>query len=172
MFKCKQFLISYEVFETILLTASKIEDNDFMKFIIEKLVNHKTFNKNNMKIKKILLIADKLNDEEISRFYIETIMSNKFLELNYNNIEKILLAISEMKKISLIEFIIENIFIQERFNYRSFDINSINFNKIMVSANQNGNSITLKYIINQLLNINDIRMINFENIKLSKFKKD
>jgi len=172
LFKCKQFLISYEVFETILLTASKIEDNDFMKFIIEKLVNHKTFNKNNMKIKKILLIADKLNDEEISRFYIETIMSNKFLELNYNNIEKILLAISEMKKISLIEFIIENIFIQERFNYRSFDINSINFNKIMVSANQNGNSVTLKYIINQLLNINDIRMINFENIKLSKFKKD
>ncbi|KAL6631669.1 ankyrin repeat-containing domain protein [Neocallimastix sp. 'constans'] len=171
LFDCQQFSISYENIQSILLVLKIIKNDEFIKFIINYILNCEKFNDNERyDIKKLLLIASHFESITIFKYFVKKILDHVTLELNSINIENILIALSKIDNSEYVNYVVEKTFNHSKFNRKSFNTKFIHIEKILVSAIHHNNLYFIKYIMEKLLEIDNIKDINFEKLLLISSK--
>jgi len=170
LFNYRQFNLSNYNIKDILLETVKIENNSITEFIFEGLLNHRSCNFNkNLDIKKVLLVTSQVENEAIFKYLVKKFINHRTLKFNDINdtVEGVLLASSKIKNVSKCKFIVEETFKNNKYNPRYLNIASINFKKILLSANRCSNIFIMKYIIDNLLGHDDLDSKVYEKILLS-----
>jgi len=173
LFNCRQFNLNHNNVKNIILETVKIENIYIIEFITESLLNQRSFNFNkNLDIKKVLLIINQIENESLFKYFAKKIINHRTLKYNDINdtIEGILMAASKTNDISKSKFIMEEAFKSKRYNPKYLNLASINFKKILLSANRCQNTFMITYIFDSLLRNNSLNSKIYERVLLSSSK--
>ncbi|ORX45986.1 ankyrin, partial [Piromyces finnis] len=162
LFNSKNFDINDACVANLILASNKVKNENFEKYIIDKIIKYSTTNFNEKSfICGALFSLGKIKNTYLFEYFINQVIYNKYFKLNYFNIEKILLTATKIKDNSLITYLLNNLLNLIESN-KDFNINHINFNKILLLAIKNTNIYIIKYILEKIKNINNT--LDVENI--------
>jgi len=149
-----QFNIKNINLSDIIIPLSKVENLKFFKLIVNKLLNHPTFDiKNgNVHIKDILLISDHLSHKEIYEYFIKSIFNHHTFKFNSENTKNVLLAVISSKKNDfyrncILEEIIHH---NDLMDGKLLKSDTINYNKILLLANRYNNAYMMQWLFQRL----------------------
>jgi len=173
IFNCHSFTLkNINAIEDIILTVSKIENEELVQFVIDSLIQHPTFIEENISTQKFLSTVIKIKNFQIFQYVIEEYFKQTFKVFDTNAIENIFLIISKIKNSFYIDFMIDQIVHHENVDMEYINNKSINIDKILKYSIKNNNIYFMEYIFNNLLDDEYIKTVQFENLLLYANKID
>jgi len=170
----KSFSVRIDFLEELLLVSNRVKNDAFIKYVIDNLFNHETFELDkSIKFKDVILIASKIDDAYIFQYMIDCIFQHKTFVFNPFSIESILKATTKIKKDIYVQHILKKISSSGIINSNEIDIDKIiHYDKIMISAIHNNQLYVLQHLIEYLSESNVLETLSIENILLSASKVD
>jgi len=158
-----QKLISYPSFNLdsinmgdILLPCWAIACEEFIKFIIDSIIDHETFIFTH-KISEILIVANRMNENSntsslssSSSYLMEKAFHHNTVVLNNKTIESILLTLCKINDDYLLDFVLKHIFNTTTTN----KISILDYKKIILFLNRHDNRYMIEWFITTLINEN------------------
>ncbi|ORX85013.1 ankyrin [Anaeromyces robustus] len=193
LFNCKRLNIKelnfYNLFKSVLI----INNKKYIYYIMEKLLNNKSFNfEDKIIFEKSLLAIEKLgliqNNSTFRNYYMDKILNHKNLDYSsFQHLKNFFITISKTNNNFIIDNFVSEMFKPKRFTLENFNMTQIE--DILISLcyinsniindddinnnNKNNNIFIMKWIIEKYLsNFDNILLFNFENILLLASKKN
>ncbi|ORX46187.1 ankyrin [Piromyces finnis] len=170
LLNCK---MSFSMIEEVFLAVQEIVDDDFLKYVIDQLLNHESVNFNiDPQIETLLLASSQIKIISIFQYFVTLMFNNKTLEFTNANVGKILLALCKISNPLYINLIVEETFINKSYHPEPFDMTTSSFEKILLSSSKINNIETLKLLIKKLFGVPSLDVLNqWDKVELSTIKK-
>jgi len=164
--------VSFSKIEEIFLATQEAVDDDFLKYVIDKLLNHESVNFSvDPQIEDFLLASSHIKSINIFQYFITFMFNNKTLEFTNANVGKILSSLCKMNNPMYINLIIEETFMNKSYHPEPFDIKTEGFESILLSSSEINNLETLKVLIKKLFGISSLDVPEqWEKVDLSTMK--